>query len=35
MEAYAILLIQDIQLLCFTVLFGVLAILQWGNPVKR
>ncbi|HEY8998253.1 MAG TPA: GGDEF domain-containing protein [Edaphobacter sp.] len=35
MEAYAILLIQDIQLLCFTVLFGVLAIQQWGNPVKR
>jgi len=35
MPARAILLIQDVQLLCFTVVFGVLALQQWSDPVKR
>ena len=35
MDARTILLIQDIQLLCFTIVFGVLAIQHWSDPVKR
>ena len=31
----ATLLIQNIQLLCFTVVFGVLAFQQWGDPTRR
>lgn len=30
-----LLLIQDIQLLCFTLVFGILALQQWSNPTKR
>lgn len=35
MPAHAILLIQDVQLLCFTIVFGVLALQRWSDPVKR
>lgn len=35
MESRAILLIQDVQLLCFTIVFGVLAMQHWSDPVKR
>ncbi|HVW78962.1 MAG TPA: GGDEF domain-containing protein [Alloacidobacterium sp.] len=31
----AALLIQDVQLLCFTVVFGVLALQRWSDPVRR
>jgi diguanylate cyclase (GGDEF)-like protein len=35
MDTHSILLIQDIQLLCFSIVFGVLALQQWSDPVKR
>src|SRR5271163_3521043 len=31
----ATLLVQDVQLLCFTVIFGVLAIQRWGDATRR
>jgi diguanylate cyclase (GGDEF)-like protein len=31
----ATLLIQDVQLLCFTIVFGVLAWLRWGDRTRR
>lgn len=31
----ATLLIQDVQLLCFTVVFGVLALQRWNDPARR
>ncbi|MFT4112190.1 GGDEF domain-containing protein [Silvibacterium sp.] len=31
----ATLLIQDVQLLCFTVVFGVLAFQRWSDPMRR
>lgn len=35
MLVQATLLIQDIQLLCFTIVFGVLALQRWNDPVRR
>ena len=31
----ATLLIQDVQLLCFTVVFGVLAMQRWSDATRR
>ena len=31
----ATLLIQDIQLLCYTIVFGVLALQRWNDPTRR
>ncbi|MGC2618135.1 MAG: GGDEF domain-containing protein [Acidobacteriaceae bacterium] len=31
----ATLLIQDVQLLCFTIVFGVLALQRWNEPTRR
>ncbi|HTV14830.1 MAG TPA: GGDEF domain-containing protein [Acidobacteriaceae bacterium] len=31
----ATLLIQDVQLVCFTVVFGVLALQRWNDPTRR
>jgi diguanylate cyclase (GGDEF)-like protein len=31
----ATLLIQDVQLLCFTIVFGVLALQRWNDPMRR
>jgi diguanylate cyclase (GGDEF)-like protein len=31
----ATLLIQDVQLLCFTIIFGVLALQRWGDATRR
>ncbi|GGG93019.1 GGDEF domain-containing protein [Silvibacterium dinghuense] len=31
----ATLLIQDVQLLCFTVVFGALALQRWSDPMRR
>jgi len=30
-----LILIEDIQLLCFTLVFGILALQQWSNSTRR
>lgn len=35
MLVHATLLIQDVQLLCFTVIFGALALQRWDDPTRR